>query len=177
MKVTKTELPEVYIIGYGDRNSTNRGTSLSLFDKVALADCGISFDMVSAKLYHSDKAGTVYGIHLQKGCAKIVYCTKGRGMDYAVDLRRSSPNYLKWVSVEISAENGRQLYIPDGFGHAFVSLEDDTENIMCCDRAFSACERVRIRFDDPTVGIIYPDIALTAAPHDLDAPLLGESSE
>lgn len=174
MTAERTALPEVMVIDYGDRRQDNRGTSLSLFDSGALLSLGISFGMVTAKLYRSDKAGTVYGIHMQKDCAKLVYCVRGRGLDYAVDLRRDSENYLKWVCTEISAENGKQVYIPKGFGHVFVSLEDGTENVMCCDGAFRAEQRVRIRFDDPDIGIEYPDIPLIPAQHDTDAPLLKE---
>lgn len=174
MSAERKALPGVVVIDYGDRRQNNRGTSLSLFDRGALLACGISFDMAASKLYRSDKAGTVYGIHMQKDSAKLIYCVRGRGLDYAVDLRRSSGNYLKWVCTEISAENGKQLYIPKGFGHVFVSLEDGTENVMCCDAPFSAEQRVRIRFDDPDIGIEYPHIPLILAPHDTDAPLLKE---
>ncbi|MDD6771669.1 dTDP-4-dehydrorhamnose 3,5-epimerase family protein [Inconstantimicrobium porci] len=70
--------------------------------------------------------------------AKLLYCIKGRGIDYAVDLRRDSPTFLKWVCVELSEENRKQIFIPKGFGHVFISLEDNTKNVMRIDESFDS---------------------------------------
>lgn len=129
-------------------------------------------------MYCSAKAGTLYGIHFQnhpKPQAKLLYCIEGSGIDYAVDLRRNSPTYLQWVSVKLSASNRRQIYIPKGFGHAFISLEDNTRNVMRFDEPFDARYSRQIAYNDRNIGIQYPINDLILAPHDIHAPLLKDS--
>ena len=161
MRITETALEGVYVIEYEDRRQTERGGSFTLFDTKAL----------------KDKAGTLYGIHCQTAAFaadRVFFCLRGRGIDYAVDLRRGSQTFLRWISVDTSAENGRQLYIPRGFGHAFIALEDGTENIMLSTAPISSQYRCCIRYDDPRIGIEYPDIPPILARHDLEAPYLSE---
>ena len=176
MLVQETSLPEVKIVIY-DMKTDNRGHSCPLYDKAQLEKAGIFFTYTTESVYVSEKAGTLYGIHFQTfpaAQAKMLYCIKGRGMDYAVDLRKNSANYLKWTSVELSAENRKQIYIPKGFGHAFLSLCDDTINVIRCDVPPDPRYRGHLRYDEPAIGIKYPDIPLILAPHDADAPYLDD---
>ena len=173
MRITQTALPEVKIIEYGDERDTNRGSSFTILDRDALEEAGIFFDCRTEKVYRSAKAGTLYGIHFQNRGApqdKLLYCIAGRGIDYAVDLRQDSPTRLQWVAVEISAKNHRQIYIPQGFGHAFVSLEDETCNVMRCDAPVDPRFQRRLRWDDPAIGIPWPVKEPILAPHDASAP-------
>jgi dTDP-4-dehydrorhamnose 3,5-epimerase len=133
---------------------------------------------VEERVYYSEKAGTLYGIHFQnnpKAQAKLLYCIKGRGIDYAVDLRKNSSTYLQWVSVELSADNRKQIYIPKGFGHVFISLEDNSKNVMRYDEPFDSRYSRQIAYNDPEIRIKYPISNPILAPHDIDAPLLANS--
>lgn len=132
MRVTDTALDGVKVLEY-DVHTDCRGYSFPILDRVQLRQAGLDFDFSQEVVYHSEKAGTLYGIHFQnapKAQTKLLYCIQGRGLDYAVDLRRESPTYLQWVCVELSAENRRQILIPKGFGHAFLALEDSTRNVI-----------------------------------------------
>lgn len=177
MKITSTYLKEVKIIEY-ERKTDNRGYSYSIYSRNELERNGIQFDYIEERVYFSEKAGTLYGIHFQndpKPQAKLLYCIKGRGIDYAVDLRKNSSTYLKWASAELSAENRHQIYIPKGFGHAFLSLEDNTQNVMRFDEPFDSRYSRQIAYNDSTIGIEYPVRNPILAPHDINAPLLSES--
>jgi dTDP-4-dehydrorhamnose 3,5-epimerase len=105
-------------------------------------------------------------------------CCAARGvkiLDVAVDIRKGSPNYLKWVAVELSAENFRQLYIPKGFAHGFVTLTDDVEVQYKVDEYYSPeCDR-SIRFDDPSIGVEWNISDPVLSAKDIKAPLLKDS--
>lgn len=104
----------------------------------------------------SAKVGTVRGLHFQApphAQAKLVRCGKGQLFDVAVDIRRGSPTYGQWVGVDLSFENGRQLLIPSGFLHGFVTREPDTEIIYKCTDYYAPDCDGAVRFDDPDIGI------------------------
>jgi dTDP-4-dehydrorhamnose 3,5-epimerase len=177
MKIESTKLNEVKVIEYEQRYD-NRGFSYSIYSKTALEQAGIYFEYIEERVYYSEKAGTLYGIHFQnnpKAQAKLLYCIQGRGIDYAVDLRKNSSTYLQWIGVELSADNRKQIYIPKGFGHVFISLEDNTRNVMRYDEAFDSRYSRQIAYNDPKIGIEYPISNPNLAPHDINAPLLADS--
>jgi len=177
MKVNSTKLEEVKIIEYEPKYD-NRGYSYSTFNKKELEQVGINFEYVEERVYLSEKTGTLYGIHFQnnpKAQAKLLYCISGRGIDYAVDLRKNSFTYLQWICVELSAKNRKQIYIPKGFGHAFISLEDNTKNVMRYDESFDCRYSRQIAYNDPEIRIEYPFNNPILAPHDINAPLLSDS--
>ena len=177
MKVYSTAIPEVKIIEYGKKKD-NRGFSYTIYNKEAMEESGIYFEYKQENVYYSEKAGTLYGIHFQnnpKAQAKIIYCIAGKGIDYAVDLRKESSTYLKWVSVTLSADDGKQIYIPKGFGHAFISLAEGTRNVMRFDEPFDARYSRQIAYNDPAIGLVYPLSEVILAEHDVKAPLLVES--
>jgi dTDP-4-dehydrorhamnose 3,5-epimerase and related enzymes len=177
MNIESTRLKEVKVIEY-DQKYDNRGFSYSIYNKNELEQAGIHFEYREERVYFSEKAGTLYGIHFQnnpKAQAKLLYCIKGRGIDYAVDLRKNSSTYLQWIAVEISAENRKQIYIPKGFGHVFISLEDNTMNVMRYDEPFDTNYSRQIAYNDPVIGIEYPISNVILAPHDVNAPLLVDS--
>lgn len=177
MKIENTKLKEVKVLEYDSRYD-NRGFSYSLYCKEELEQAGIYFDYIEERVYSSEKAGTLYGIHFQnnpKAQTKLLYCIKGRGIDYAIDLRKNSPTYLQWVSVELSADNRKQIYIPKGFGHVFISLENDTWNVMRYDVPFDSRYSRQIAYNDPQIGIEYPIRNPILAPYDVNAPFLADS--
>lgn len=103
--------------------------------------------------------GVLRGLHYQQGdCsqAKLVRVIKGRVLDVAVDMRRSSPTFGKYVSVELSDENKRQFFIPRGFAHGFVVLSDEAVFTYKVDNAYAPETETSVRFDDPTIGIDWP---------------------
>lgn len=177
LKVTPTDLPEVLILEY-EKSFETRGYSYSNFSKQELNDVGIKTDFVEENVYCPEKAGTLYGIHFQNNPmaqTKLLYCTKGSGLDFAIDLRKDSKNYKRWVCIELSSHNQKQIYIPKGFGHAFLSLVDDTNVVMRIDNYFHPKYRRGIAWNDPEINITFPIDKPILAKHDIEAPFLKDS--
>jgi len=126
---------------------------------MSLASVGIFHRFVQDNHSSSVATGTIRGLHFQKpphAQAKLVRCTRGSIMDYAVDIRRGSPTYGKWVSALLSDKNCLQLYVPVGFAHAFVTLEPDTEVFYKVSDVYSpACDGGLI-WSDREIGIDWP---------------------
>lgn len=109
----------------------------------------------------SRSKGTLRGIHFQRlphAQAKLVRCTRGRIWDVAVDLRPDSPTFKKWVGVELSEDNGYQLFIPQGYGHAFLTLEDNCEVMYKVDNYYSPESDAGIIWNDKDIAINWPDV-------------------
>ena len=110
--------------------------------------------------------------------AKLVSCTKGKVIDVAVDIRKGSPTYKKWVSVELSAENHKQFYIPRGFAHGFLTLSDNVEFRYKVDNLYSKEHDRGIRYDDPTINVDWGSLLNGIEPvlsdKDKNGPLLDE---
>ena len=177
LKITPTDLPEVLILEY-EKYAETRGCSYSVYSGRALKAAGIETDFVEETVYCPQKAGTLYGIHFQNNPmaqTKLLYCTKGCGLDYAVDLRSDSKTYKQWICVELSAENRKQLYIPKGFGHAFLSLANDTNVVMWIDNYFDQQYRRGIAWNDPDLNMTFPIDNPILAQHDIEAPHLKDS--
>jgi dTDP-4-dehydrorhamnose 3,5-epimerase len=120
---------------------------------------GAAEEFVQDNHSYSKHVGTLRGIHFQApphAQAKLVRCIRGRILDYAVDLRAGSPTYGRHVAAELSADNGDQLYIPVGFGHAFVTLEPDSEVIYKVSDVYTPEADGGIRWDCPTIAIDWP---------------------
>lgn len=159
------------------RFSDSRGFFSESWNRRTLAECGIELDFVQDNHSMSAKAGTVRGLHYQSpphAQDRLVRCGRGRLFDVAVDIRKGSPNYGQWVGAELSFENGKQLLVPKGFLHGFVTREPDTEIVYkCSDYYAPECDGA-VRFDDPEIGIDW-DIDPAAAilsDKDRTAPLL-----
>ena len=139
MKVTATVLPDVLLIEparFGD----NRGFFSESWNKERTAEHGISVDFVQDNHSLSSAAGTVRGLHFQappNAQAKLVRCGRGLLFDVAVDIRKGSPTYGQWVGEELSFENGKQLFIPEGFAHGFITRTPDTEIIYKCNAYYA----------------------------------------
>jgi len=123
----------------------------------------------------SKQKGTIRGIHFQKPPfeqAKLIRCTAGALMDFAIDLRHDSPTFKQWISVELSADNKKQIFIPRGFGHAFVSLSDNVEIQYKADNYYSAVHDAAILWSDPDIGIIWGVDNPIVSDKDATAPCL-----
>lgn len=155
MKFTKTKLDGVVIIEpdvFGD----NRGFFMESWNKKKMEEAGLYYDFVQDNHSKSTVKGTLRGIHFQKGekaQAKLVRCVKGAVLDVAVDLRKNSPTFKQWVGVELSAENKKQLLIPRGFGHGFVTLTDDVEFLYKADNYYAPEADAGIRWNDQDIGV------------------------
>jgi dTDP-4-dehydrorhamnose 3,5-epimerase len=177
LKVTPTDLPEVIILEY-EKYFESRGYTYCNFSKRELNEVGIDTDFVEENVYCPKMSGTLYGIHFQNdpgAQTKLLYCTKGGGLDFAVDLRKDSKTFKRWVCVELSSDNRRQIYIPKGFGHAFLSLEDNTNIVMRIDNYFEQKYRRGIAWNDPELNIAFPIDKPILAQHDIEAPFLKDS--
>lgn len=155
MRVTSLAIPEIKLIE--PKYFTDfRGYFCESYSKRALEQCGIYADFVQDNHSLTLKKGTVRGIHFQTPPhpqSKLVRCTRGRIKDVAVDLRTASPTFKKWVCAELSAENHLQLFIPAGFGHGFVTLEDECEvQYKTDDFYYSDCDGAII-WNDPDIGV------------------------
>ena len=129
MKFTETQLKDAFIIE-PERLGDERGFFARSWCQKEAAAYGITPDWVQCNISFNRKKGTLRGMHYQAPpCAeaKLVRCTMGGIYDVIIDLRPRSPSYQNWFSVELSAENRRMLYIPEGFAHGFLTLADNTE--------------------------------------------------
>lgn len=174
MELVATEIKGVYILKpkvFGD----NRGWFMETWSKSEMEKHGLFYDFVQDNQSFSAKKGTLRGIHLQNGDmsqAKLVRCLRGRVMDFAVDLRKGSPTYKKWVAAELSEENKYQFLIPRGFGHGFLSLTDNVEFAYKVDNDYAPKTEVSIRWNDPEIGIDWGIKNPVMSEKDLNAPLL-----
>ena len=122
--------------------------------------------------------GISCGIHFQKtphAEVKLVRCTRGAIFDVAVDLRPASQTYQHWVGVELSANDGRMLYIPEGFGHGFLTLQPDTDIAYQTSAPYAGESASGVRFDDPALSIDWPAEITVTSSQDRNWPLLGSA--
>lgn len=142
----------------------------------------LGIDVVWVQDNHSrSAAGVLRGLHFQRGAEaqdKLIRVISGRAWDVVVDVRRSSPTFGQWASFELSAANKRMLFIPKGFAHGFLSLEDGTECLYKCSAFYSPPQEGGIRWDDPSLAIPWPLEGRTPilSPRDQKWPFLSELS-
>jgi dTDP-4-dehydrorhamnose 3,5-epimerase len=169
------EIPDVILIRH-DIVRDQRGFFLESFREEPFLKKGIPRFVQDN---HSRSAGKVLrGLHYQirpAGIGKIVRCLRGRIFDVAVDIRRSSPTYGKWVGVELTDENCKMLYIPEGFAHAYCALTEECEVFYKTTGYYSAPHDRGFRWDDPDVNIEWPIADPVLSPKDARAPLLKDA--
>ena len=152
----KTDIEGVFIIEpkiFGD----NRGYFMETYKEKDFKDAGLDYNFVQDNQSRSHK-GVLRGLHYQKNFpqAKLVRVIQGEVFDVAVDLRKNSPTYGKWVGVVLSAENKKMFMIPRGFAHGFVVLSDTAEFVYKCDELYHPEDEGGIMWNDPDVGIVWP---------------------
>lgn len=156
MKITATSLQGVMLIEpqvFADE----RGYFMETWKRSSYIQHGIDVDFSQTNLSKSTR-GVLRGLHYQwpQPQAKLVQVLQGRVFDVAVDLRRGSPNYLKWVGMELSDKNHQQLYIPEGFAHGFISLSETVLLAYACSREYLQSADAAIAWDDPEIAIEWP---------------------
>ncbi len=177
MQIEETALPGVLILTpkrFGD----TRGFFSESWNRARMAEAGLDIDFVQDNHSLSMTPGTLRGLHYQRpphAQAKLVRCGRGALYDVAVDIRKGSSTYGQWIGVDLSFENGRQLMIPAGFLHGFVTRVPDTEIIYKCSDYYAPDCDGAVAWDDPEIGV---DWGLSDAPllsdKDAAAPRLSE---
>ena len=169
MNIIETALPGALTIEprvFGD----SRGFFMETWNVGAFAAAGLDLAFVQDNHSRSQK-GVLRGLHFQNPGpqGKLVRVTNGAVFDVAVDLRASSPTFGQWVGVELSAENKRMFWVPEGFAHGFLTLEDDTDFLYKCTAPYAPASEYTLAWDDPAVGIEWPDIGMAPLVSEKDA--------
>ena len=179
MKVIETKLPGVRILEpqvFGDA----RGWFMESWSQKKMEDAGIHVDFVQDNHSFSAERGTLRGLHYQlnpMAQAKLLRVSRGAVFDVAVDIRRGSPTYAQWIGIELSAENYRQLFIPRGFAHGFITLTDNVEVQYKADNLYAPDCDGNIRWDDPAIGVAWPFTPVVLSEKAAIAPSLAERTE
>jgi dTDP-4-dehydrorhamnose 3,5-epimerase len=174
MKISPTKIkdllmfePEVF--------ADSRGWFTETYNKKDLESLGINTEFVQDNRSFSAAKGILRGLHFQNNPhtqAKLVSCTKGAVLDVAVDLRKDSPTYKQWLAVELTAENKKQLFIPRGFAHGFLTMTDNVEFTYKVDNYYNKQAERTIIFNDPELGIDWGGIDPILSEKDKVGPLL-----
>ena len=154
----------------------HRGFFQETYRRSVYAELGIPEEFVQDNHSRSGH-GIVRGMHFQKGMAKLVRCARGAIFDVLVDLRHGSPTFGQWEGCELDDESHEQLYIPDGFAHGFCVTSEAADVIYKCSSYYDSSIERGFRYDDPEVGIEWPDIELIPSERDAAAPLLSDIAD
>lgn len=176
MKFERQALPDVILVT-PDRHGDERGYFSETFRANVYDEAGIIGPFVQDNHAWSAKSGVLRGLHFQappKAQAKLVRCTRGAILDVAVDLRKSSPTFGAHVSVELSAENGAQLYVPEGFAHGYLTLTPDCVVVYKMTEYYAPETEAGLAWNDPDLGIDWrlTDATPCLSPKDADLPRL-----
>ena len=174
----ETRIPGAFILEV-ERMEDERGFFARAWCRKEFQARGLNPDMGQSNISFNKKKGTLRGLHYQVAPleeAKLVRCTRGAIFDVAVDLRPDSPTYLDWVGAELTADNRRMLYVPEGCAHGYQTLEDDTEVFYQVSQFYSPEAERGARWDDPAIGIEWRDTGtFLISEKDASWPLLTRS--
>lgn len=177
MEFKKTQIDGAVVLVpkvFGD----NRGWFMESYSKRTLEEAGIFDEFIQDNRSFSAEKGTLRGLHCQTepmAQAKLLTCLKGEILDIAVDIRKGSPTYMKWVGVKLSEENKKMFYIPAGCLHGFVTLTDNVEVMYKVNNFYSPENDRSVRFDDPALGVEWGVANPILSQKDMNAPLLKDS--
>ena len=159
MKVLPTDIPDVLVFE-PERHGDHRGYFVETWREDVFRSAGVGSSFVQDN-QSSSHQGVLRGLHYQirQPQGKLVRVISGTVFDVAVDLRRSSPTFGRWVGVELSAANNRLIWVPPGFGHGFYVLSEQAEFVYKCTDYYAREHERVIRFDDPDIGIHWPLVA------------------
>ncbi|HKX13002.1 MAG TPA: dTDP-4-dehydrorhamnose 3,5-epimerase [bacterium] len=177
MNFKPTELPEVILVE-AEVWPDERGNFSEVYHREKYRAGGIELDFVQDNLSFSSR-GVLRGLHYQlnRPQAKLVTALSGEIFDVAVDLRRDSPTFKRWVGLRLSGQNKRQLFIPEGFAHGFLVLSETAEVLYKCSRLFDPADDRGIRWSDPALAIAWPFTPTLVSPKDQGLPGLAEALE
>jgi dTDP-4-dehydrorhamnose 3,5-epimerase len=160
-----------------ERHEDERGFFARTYSALEFEYAGLSAAAVECSTSFNRQAGTLRGLHLQRAPfseAKLVRCTRGRIWDVAVDVRPGSDTFGEWVATELDMDSGRALYIPEGFAHGFVTIEESSEVFYQCSQAYNPEAAIGIRWDDPDLAIAWPAPPVTVSDRDRSLPTFNE---
>jgi dTDP-4-dehydrorhamnose 3,5-epimerase len=172
VKFSQTKLEGAFIIDL-EKHRDERGFFARTWCQQEFRDHGLNADVAQTSISFNKRAGTLRGMHFQVEPyeeTKLVRCTRGALHDVIIDLRAESPTYRQWTAVELSAENYRMLYIPAGFAHGFITLEDNTEAIYLISDPYVPDSASGIRWNDPAFGVKWPRAIEVISDRDLEWP-------
>jgi len=175
MIFTETKLQGAYIITV-QKLEDERGFFGRSFSKDEFEAHGLTSTIVQANVSYNRKRGTVRGLHMQKAPyqeSKLVRCTRGAIYDFIVDMRPQSATYKQWTGAELTADNCQMLFVPEGFAHGYLTLEDDSEIIYQVTQFYTAGAEVGFRWNDPAFNIVLPFEPNIISDRDKNHPLLG----
>jgi len=158
MIFTETELAGAFVIE-PERREDDRGFFARSYCADEFEQHGLNPRVVNTNLSYNARRGTLRGMHFQRSPyeeAKLVRCTRGAIHDVIVDLRPGSPTYMRWIGVDLTADNYRLLYVPEGFAHGFQTLADDTDVTYQVSEFYTPGSEGGARYDDPAFGIEWP---------------------
>jgi dTDP-4-dehydrorhamnose 3,5-epimerase len=177
MRFTDTGIPGAKVIDPSPHQD-ERGRFMRVWCAHEFAENGLAFSPVQANMGLSAHKGTLRGMHFQEAPAleaKLVRCTRGSMFDVVLDLRPESPSYGKWYSAELSADNGRMMYVPERCAHGYQTLEDHTEMHYMASHVYTPGAAHGVRFDDPVFSIQWPLKATAVSEQDRNWPLVERS--
>ena len=177
MKIQATTHPDVLLIEpavFAD----SRGFFMETYHARKFAEAGLPTAFLQDNHSHSVR-GVLRGLHyqLQHPQGKLVRVVNGEVLDVAVDIRKGSPRFGQWVSVLLSAENQRQLYVPPGFAHGYCTLSEQADFLYKCTDVYTPADEYGIAWDDPALAIDWPQLDYLLSDKDLVYPLLSESND
>jgi len=177
MRVLPTSLDGVLLLEpavHGDE----RGFFVETFRANVWGELGIDVEFVQDN-HSRSRRGTLRGMHFQTdpGQAKLVRCARGQILDVVVDLRRDSNTFGRWDGHELDDANLRQLWVPVGFAHGFCVLSEEADVVYKCSSYYDPATEAGIAYDDPDVGIAWPDLELLVSERDRSAPRLADVAE
>jgi len=177
MKFTPLILKGAYVIDH-DVKTDPRGAFARTFCRNEFSEAGIEIDFVQFNHSWNTAKGTLRGMHYQLPPFrenKLIRCVSGKVFDVLVDLRKDSPTFLQYVSVELSEENCRSVYIPEGFAHGFQTLSENSQLLYHHTEYYKPSFEGGLRFDDPLLGIKWPGDVAVISDRDKSHPLLNKS--
>jgi dTDP-4-dehydrorhamnose 3,5-epimerase len=158
MRFVQTDIQGAFLIE-PERRVDERGFFARMFCEKTLADRGLVGSLCQVNTGFSPSAGTLRGLHYQEDPhaeVKIMRCVRGAAYDVVVDLRPDSPTFKRWFGAELTADNGRLLYAPEGTAHGYLTLTDDAELLYMTSRPYAPQAARGVRFDDPAFAIAWP---------------------
>ncbi len=173
MRFEKTPLAGCFEIEI-EPHSDDRGFFARTWCRDELAEHGLTAELAQCSVSYNKARGTLRGLHLQVAPhseAKLVRCSSGALWDVVVDLRRGSPTAGRWHATELNARRRNQLFVPEGCAHGFLTLEDDTEVEYLISVPYAPDSQRGFRFDDPTLGITWPEKPRVISDRDRELPL------
>lgn len=167
-----TPLPGAFVVEL-EQHADDRGYFARAWCQREFAAMGLSHEVAQCNVSHTTRRGTLRGMHWQEapyGEAKLVRCTRGSIWDVIIDLRPDSPTYTRHFGIELNSVSGRALFVPEGFAHGFVTLEDDTDVFYQMSQFHEPNAARGVRWNDPAFGIVWPISEPLLHPRDAHYP-------